>query len=102
VKWPEAGTTEELVNITMGQSPITTYQLLEEECWVATFLTQQARNCATDTTSSEEKWVRIFKHFNEKNIPLPNSVKVTEFVFSLPGISGPVKYVPSHEQCMAT
>jgi hypothetical protein len=29
-------------------------------------------------------------------------VKVTEFVFSLPGISGPVKYVPSHEQCMAT
>jgi hypothetical protein len=31
-----------------------------------------------------EKWIRIFRYFNEENVRVPNTVKGTEFIFSLP------------------
>jgi hypothetical protein len=82
VKWLEVETTAELMNIKTGQSVINVYQLFDYICWVRQLITQKAGNWEKDTISCEEEWVQIFKHFNEQNIPLPNIVKVTVFVFS--------------------
>lgn len=44
-----------------------------------------------NNTSSEEKWIQLFKHFSDKNISLNNLQKIVEFIFCLPGTSAPIE-----------
>lgn len=43
--------------------------------------------------SSEEKWLRLFSHFNKNNIAAANLSKTVEYAFCLPGTSAPVERV---------
>lgn len=68
MKWSDIETAAEFVNINIGESPINTDRLLDEVCWEGRFIAQQAGNWEKDYRR-EEKCVRVFKHFNQQNIP---------------------------------
>lgn len=57
------------------------------------FKTKREEWQASGVFSSEERWVQLFKHFNEKQIDLQNLTKIVEFVLCLPGTSAPVERV---------
>ena len=95
IKWPEVEKTAQLVNTKVGQSQckINIDELFDEVSYVRRFVSQQAVNSKPGICLLEEKWIGIFKHFNEQNIPVHNFLKVAQFVFSLPGTSAPVERV---------
>ena len=55
------------------------YKCCEEDSW--------------QKTSLKQKWVQIFKKFEEKDIRIPNFQKLIEFIFCLPGTSVPVERI---------
>lgn len=44
-------------------------------------------------TSTEERWVEIFKHFDAQNVPFRELSQIIEYILCLPGTSAPVERI---------
>lgn len=54
---------------------------------------EQIEKWKTDNLSPSEKWVEIFKHFDEENVKYENILRLVEFSLSLPASNAPTERV---------
>lgn len=72
---------------------ISSDSLFDEVVYAKQFYNDTARNklWRENSTSSEEKWIQLFKNFSDKNISINNLQKIVEFIFCLPGTSASIE-----------
>eukprot|EP00918_Siedleckia_nematoides_P036877 GHVU01080038.1.p1 GENE.GHVU01080038.1~~GHVU01080038.1.p1 ORF type:complete len:428 (+),score=58.22 GHVU01080038.1:953-2236(+) len=60
--------------------PVDDDKLFDEVVLLREYLTTE-----TPTGSPEEKWNKVVEHFNSKHLSIPETLKIAQFVFCMPG-----------------
>ncbi|GBN64180.1 hypothetical protein AVEN_11593-1 [Araneus ventricosus] len=102
VDWENAETSAEIINSSLLDVPdmkINNDELFHEVVLAKEYLQSNWEQWKQEETtrdaiiSNEEKWLRLFGHFQENHIASPNRIKIFEYAFCLPGTSAPVERV---------
>ncbi|GBM92514.1 hypothetical protein AVEN_123172-1 [Araneus ventricosus] len=102
VDWENAETSAEIINSSLLYVPdmkINNDELFDEVVLAKEYLQSNWEQWKQEETtrdviiSSEEKWLRLFGHFKENHIAVPNLIKILEYAFCLPRTSPPVERV---------
>ena len=95
--WDDIERTAEKINNNVGKVMINTDELFNEviigkKMWTSKMRVWETEEKEKDTKlSSEEKWLQLFSHAKENDIPMRNLGLIIECNFCLPGTSAPVE-----------
>ena len=96
LKWDEVERSAETINEIHGsddRQKNNIDDLFDELSLAKTFFGSKDEEWSSTTTQIEyvDKWVQLFKHFQEQHVDVPNLVKMIQYVLCLPGTSAPLR-----------
>jgi len=93
LSWAKVLESTHKINIMFKKKTIDSDSLFDEEVLVKKLIFECCEEDSWQKASLEQKWVQIFKKFEQKDIGIPNFRKLIECIFSLPGTSAPVERI---------
>ena len=67
--------------------------LFDESTMLMNYIEKNLTDWLSQSAHSEERWIQVFKHFNDNGTKLANMEKLVEFAFCLPGTSCEVERI---------
>uniref|UniRef100_A0AAQ6A1P8 HAT C-terminal dimerisation domain-containing protein n=2 Tax=Amphiprion ocellaris TaxID=80972 RepID=A0AAQ6A1P8_AMPOC len=92
-EWDEVESSLRYVSTKLPQTDISETELFDEVTSVKTYTSEKLEQWNTTSTTADERWAEMFRHFKQSHVPFKNISALCQFAMCLPGTNAPVERI---------